>query len=116
MQRYTSYGRHFTLDYKLQALSERLVTYINDGDTIVDFSCGANDWVPRMQEESARRGLRCYGKAFDIITPINVQNYVQKSWFDVLPGGPVADLRMPTQYECMSLHMIFTTWIYNNIL
>lgn len=59
---------------------------MEDDDTIVDFSCGANEWLPLLKEACAKRQLRCHGKAFDIITPIRVDDFTRVSWFDVLPG------------------------------
>ncbi|KAK9794309.1 hypothetical protein WJX73_003070 [Symbiochloris irregularis] len=85
--RYTSYGRHFTLTPMLKLLSEQLVPFMDHEDTVVDFSCGANEWVPLMKRECAKHGKQCRGRSFDIITPMDVQDYVQKSWFDVRDRG-----------------------------
>ncbi|KAK9800273.1 hypothetical protein WJX73_001364 [Symbiochloris irregularis] len=88
--RYTSYGRHFTLTPMLKLLSEQLVPFMDHEDTVVDFSCGANEWVPLMKRECAKHGKQCRGRSFDIITPMDVQDYVQKSWFDVRDRGDLA--------------------------
>ena len=84
--RYTSYGRHFTITEQLRTLSKQLVLFMKHGDTIVDFSCGANEWLPMMKTMCAEMGKQCTGKAFDIITPRDVTDYEQRSWFDVHPG------------------------------
>ena len=71
----------------LELMSKQLVQFMRDGDTIVDFSCGANDWVPIMKLSCAEHGMRCSGKAFDIITAKNVEDFQLKSWFDVQALG-----------------------------
>ena len=55
--RYTSYGRHFTQSNHLQALNQFLLPYICEGDTIVDFSCGANVWVPMLKSACLQQGI-----------------------------------------------------------
>ena len=55
--RYTSYGRHFTQDKHLRALNEFLLPHIDDGDTVVDFSCGGNVWVPMLKEMCLEAGI-----------------------------------------------------------
>ena len=86
-RRYTSFGRHFTKTELLEKLSTELVKFIDNGDTIVDFSCGANEWVPMMKALCRGHGVMLSGKSFDIITPIDCQDFVKKSWFEVQPGG-----------------------------
>ena len=56
-RRYTSYGRHFTQGGHLQALNKFLLPYIRDGDTIVDFSCGANVWGPMLKTACLQQGI-----------------------------------------------------------
>ena len=41
---YTSFGRYFTKVDKLQEVVERLHWYVQNGDKIVDFCCGENDF------------------------------------------------------------------------
>lgn len=55
--RYTSYGRHFTQDEHLRVLNEFLLPLIHDGDTVVDFSCGANVWVPMLKNMCLEAGF-----------------------------------------------------------
>ena len=55
--RYTSYGRHFTQDQHLRALNEFLLPHIDDGDTVTDFSCGANVWVPMLKTMCLEAGI-----------------------------------------------------------
>ena len=55
--RYTSYGRHFTEAGHLEALNEFLLPYLQHQDTIVDFSCGANVWVPMLKTACLQQGI-----------------------------------------------------------
>ena len=55
--RYTSYGRHFTEAGHLVALNEFLLPYLQDQDTVVDFSCGANVWVPMLKTACLQQGI-----------------------------------------------------------
>ena len=56
LRRYTSYGRHFTQPGYLQVVNQRLLPLLRPGDTIVDFSCGENTWVPMLKEMCLRGG------------------------------------------------------------
>lgn len=85
--RYTSYGRHFTASAALDGLNHQLEPFIRHEDTIVDFSCGANEWLPMLKSLCATKGKQCHGRAYDIITPLNIDDFVEKSWFDVVPGA-----------------------------
>ncbi|KAK1418163.1 hypothetical protein QVD17_27302 [Tagetes erecta] len=67
--RYTSFGRHFTDVGKLKEIVDRLHWYVEDGDTIVDFCCGSNDFSCLMKEKLDTMGKRCKFKNYDIITP-----------------------------------------------
>ena len=55
--RYTSYGRHFTQDQHLRVLNDFLLPHIHGGDTVVDFSCGANVWVPMLKNMCLEAGI-----------------------------------------------------------
>lgn len=84
--RYSSYGRHFTKRSHLQIVAKKLGVLINPGDTVVDFSCGSNEFIPLVKEHCKRLGKAITGKAFDIITPANGEDFQQISWFKVTEG------------------------------
>ncbi|XP_047941334.1 protein ENHANCED DOWNY MILDEW 2-like isoform X1 [Salvia hispanica] len=81
--RYTSFGRHFTNVDKLKQVVNRLRWYVQDGDMIVDFSCGSNDFSCFMKEELDSMGKRCYFKNYDIIQTRNDFNFEKKDWMTV---------------------------------
>lgn len=84
--RYSSYGRHFTKLVLLRQVAQMLSFYLHDGDTMVDFSCGANAFVPLVKQEGAKQGLTISGCSFDIITSQNLEDFQRCSWMDVRPG------------------------------
>ncbi|XP_059661165.1 protein ENHANCED DOWNY MILDEW 2-like isoform X2 [Cornus florida] len=90
--RYTSFGRHFTKVDKLKEIVDRLHWYAQDGDMIVDFCCGSNDFSCLMKEKLDKMGKRCSFKNFDIIPPKNKFNFKKRDWMKVrlgeLPVGP----------------------------
>ncbi|KAI3708139.1 hypothetical protein L2E82_37228 [Cichorium intybus] len=89
--RYTSFGRHFTKADKLKEIVNRLHWYVKDGDTIVDFCCGSNDFSCFMKEKLDSTGKKCLFKNYDLITPKNTFNFEKRDWFSVpledLPDG-----------------------------
>ncbi|KAL3646057.1 hypothetical protein CASFOL_011237 [Castilleja foliolosa] len=89
--RYTSFGRHFTKVEKLKQVVSRLCWYARDGDTIVDFCCGSNDFSCLMKEELDRMGRKCSFKNYDLIQPKNDFNFERRDWMTVgleeLPEG-----------------------------
>ncbi|XP_070021125.1 protein ENHANCED DOWNY MILDEW 2-like isoform X2 [Nicotiana sylvestris] len=89
--RYTSFGRHFTKVDKLKEVVNRLRWYVQDGDTIVDFCCGSNDFSCLMKEELDRMGKKCQFRNFDLIQPKNNFNFEKRDWMTVglrdLPEG-----------------------------
>ncbi|KAM0029270.1 putative [histone H3]-lysine(4) N-trimethyltransferase chromatin regulator PHD family [Helianthus debilis subsp. tardiflorus] len=89
--RYTSFGRHFTKVDKLKEIVDRLHWYVEDGDTIVDFCCGSNDFSCFMKEKLDSTGKKCKYKNYDLITPKNTFNFEKRDWFsvpvDALPDG-----------------------------
>ncbi|XP_071730807.1 protein ENHANCED DOWNY MILDEW 2-like isoform X2 [Rutidosis leptorrhynchoides] len=89
--RYTSFGRHFTKVDKLKEIVDRLHWYVKDGDMIVDFCCGSNDFSCFMKEKLDNTGKRCEFKNYDLITPKNTFSFERTDWFDVpldaLPDG-----------------------------
>ncbi|XP_074365523.1 uncharacterized protein LOC141706641 [Apium graveolens] len=90
-KRYKSYGRHFTEVSKLEVIVDRLKWYVQDGDTVVDFCCGANDFSCLMRERLHEMGKICSFKNYDLLTPKNDFNFELKNWMTVtveeLPAG-----------------------------
>ncbi|XP_027127604.2 protein ENHANCED DOWNY MILDEW 2 isoform X1 [Coffea arabica] len=89
--RYTSFGRHFTKVEKLQAIVDKLHSYVADGDTVVDFCCGANDFSCLMKLKMDEMGKSCNFKNYDIKQAKNDFNFEKKDWMTVqksdLPSG-----------------------------
>ncbi|KAL3509979.1 hypothetical protein ACH5RR_029380 [Cinchona calisaya] len=89
--RYTSYGRHFTKVEKLKEIVERLRWYVEDGDTVVDFCCGSNDFSCLMKEALDKLGKKCSFKNYDLIQPKNTFSFEKRDWMSVrvgeLPAG-----------------------------
>lgn len=83
--RYSSYGRHFTHPTLLQQVTNRLVPLLRNGDCLVDFSCGKNEFIPMVKEAARQDGIVVTGRAYDIIVAKDLADFVLKSWFDVLP-------------------------------
>ncbi|BBH02071.1 Protein ENHANCED DOWNY MILDEW 2, partial [Prunus dulcis] len=67
--RYTSFGRHFTKVEKLEEIADRLHWYVKNGDMIVDFCCGANDFSIIMKKKLEETGKKCFYKNYDFIQP-----------------------------------------------
>ncbi|XP_010536700.1 PREDICTED: protein ENHANCED DOWNY MILDEW 2 [Tarenaya hassleriana] len=89
--RYTSFGRHFTKVDKLQEIVDRLHLYAQDGDMIVDFCCGANDFSWLMKGKLEETGKKCLYKNYDLIQAKNYFNFEKRDWMTVrkeeLPPG-----------------------------
>ncbi|KAI7729927.1 hypothetical protein M8C21_031286 [Ambrosia artemisiifolia] len=84
--RYTSFGRHFTKVEKLEKIVDKLHWYVEDGDTIVDFCCGANDFSCLMKKRLDEMGKKkCSYINFDIARPKNDFNFKKKDWMTVSP-------------------------------
>ncbi|CAE6227507.1 unnamed protein product [Arabidopsis arenosa] len=83
--RYTSFGRHFTNPEKLKEIVERLHWYVENGDTVVDFCCGSNDFSCLMKEKLMETGKTCFFKNFDLIPPKNNFNFEKRDWLSVKP-------------------------------
>ncbi|XP_006279466.2 protein ENHANCED DOWNY MILDEW 2 [Capsella rubella] len=81
--RYTSFGRHFTNPEKLQQIVDRLHWYAEDGDMIVDFCCGANDFSCLMKTKLEETGKKCLYKNYDLIQAKNNFNFERKDWMTV---------------------------------
>ncbi|XP_024032078.1 protein ENHANCED DOWNY MILDEW 2 isoform X1 [Morus notabilis] len=89
--RYTSFGRHFTKVDKLKEVVDRLHCYVQDGDTIVDFCCGSNDFSLLMKEKLENTGKQCFFKNYDLLIAKNDFSFEQRDWMSVklneLPDG-----------------------------
>ncbi|XP_022716813.1 protein ENHANCED DOWNY MILDEW 2 [Durio zibethinus] len=83
--RYTSFGRHFTKVDKLKEIVDRLHWYVQDGDTIVDFCCGANDFSLLMKKKLEETGKKCSYKNYDIFQAKNDMNFERRDWMTVRP-------------------------------
>ncbi|KAF8043128.1 hypothetical protein BT93_A1467 [Corymbia citriodora subsp. variegata] len=89
--RYTSFGRHFTKVEKLQEIVNRLQWYVQDGDTIVDFCCGSNEFSCLMKEKLDKIGKCCFFKNYDLFPPKIPFQFEKRDWMSVdveeLPDG-----------------------------
>ncbi|XP_073003721.1 protein ENHANCED DOWNY MILDEW 2-like [Typha latifolia] len=83
--RYTSFGRHFTKVDKLKEIVNKIQWYVQAGDTIVDFCCGANDFSQIMKETLDAAGKRTNFKNYDLIQPKNDFNFEKRDWMKVQP-------------------------------
>ncbi|KAJ9562717.1 hypothetical protein OSB04_007877 [Centaurea solstitialis] len=83
--RYTSFGRHFTKPEKLEEIVDRLRWYVENGDTIVDFCCGANDFSWILKKRLDEMGKTCCFKNFDFARPKNDFCFEKRDWMKVLP-------------------------------
>ncbi|KAG8051851.1 hypothetical protein GUJ93_ZPchr0001g30743 [Zizania palustris] len=89
--RYSSFGRHFTKVEKLVEIVDKLHWYVEPGDTIVDFCCGANDFSRLMKEKLDQVQKKCHFKNYDLIQPQNSFSFERRDWMTVqrkeLPEG-----------------------------
>ncbi|KAL3696213.1 hypothetical protein R1sor_010289 [Riccia sorocarpa] len=85
--RYTSYGRHFTNPDKLKEIIERIHWYIDDGDMVVDFCCGSNDFSTLLKEKLDSVGKKCHYRNFDIHPPKNTFAFTKRDWFETKGEG-----------------------------
>ncbi|XP_062107255.1 protein ENHANCED DOWNY MILDEW 2-like isoform X2 [Humulus lupulus] len=82
-KRYTSYGRHFTKVDKLKEVVNRLHCYVQNGDTIVDFCCGSNDFSLLMREKLEKTGKQCFFKNYDLFIPKNDFSFEKRDWMSI---------------------------------
>lgn len=52
----------------------------------MDFSCGANAFVPLVKQEGKKQGLTLKGRAYDIITSQNLEDFERFSWLETRAG------------------------------
>ncbi|CAL1402825.1 unnamed protein product [Linum trigynum] len=83
--RYTSFGRHFTKPDKLAEVVNILHWYVESGDMIVDFCCGANDFSCLMKKKLDETGKTCSYKNYDLFPAKNDFNFEQRDWMTVQP-------------------------------
>ncbi|KAJ4747871.1 hypothetical protein LUZ62_082276 [Rhynchospora pubera] len=83
--RYTSFGRHFTKVDKLMEIVDRLHWYVQDGDMVVDFCCGSNDFSILMRDKLTSAGKKCLFKNFDLQQPKNDFSFEKRDWMTVEP-------------------------------
>ncbi|XP_059666481.1 protein ENHANCED DOWNY MILDEW 2 [Cornus florida] len=83
--RYTSFGRHFTKVDKLKEIVNMLHLYVQDGDMIVDFCCGANDFSCLMKKKLDETGKKCSYKNYDVLQTKNDFNFEKRDWMSVRP-------------------------------
>ncbi|KAI3456861.1 hypothetical protein Pfo_013524 [Paulownia fortunei] len=83
--RYTSFGRHFTKMDKLKEIVDMLHWYVQDGDMLVDFCCGSNDFSCLMKKKLDEMGKRCSFKNYDIVQAKNDFNFKRRDWMGVRP-------------------------------
>uniref|UniRef100_A0A0V0IZP8 Putative ovule protein n=1 Tax=Solanum chacoense TaxID=4108 RepID=A0A0V0IZP8_SOLCH len=65
--------------------------YVRDGDMIVDFCCGSNDFSCLMKKKLDGIGKGCLYKNYDLFSPKNDFNFEKRDWMtvksDELPEG-----------------------------
>ncbi|KAM4093043.1 hypothetical protein ACB094_06G085900 [Castanea mollissima] len=84
-KRYTSFGRHFTKVDKLKEIVNRLHCYVQNGDMIVDFCCGSNDFSCLMKEKLKKTGKGCTFKNYDLFRAKNDFSFEKRDWMSVNP-------------------------------
>ncbi|KAM6581165.1 hypothetical protein CsatA_004939 [Cannabis sativa] len=73
----------------LVSVSEMIINklhwYVQDGDMIVDFCCGANDFSVLMRKKLDETGKKCSFKNYDIMLPKNDFCFEERDWMSVKP-------------------------------
>ncbi|CAM6128024.1 unnamed protein product [Calypogeia fissa] len=80
--RYTSFGRHFTRVEILKKIVDRIQPYIENGDMVVDFCCGANDFSVLLNKKLTSGGKSCEFKNFDLHPPKDTFCFTKGDWFE----------------------------------
>ncbi|XP_073058891.1 protein ENHANCED DOWNY MILDEW 2 isoform X1 [Primulina eburnea] len=83
--RYTSFGRHFTKIEKLKEIVDVLHWYIQDGNMLVDFCCGSNDFSCLAKRKLDEVGRRCSFKNYDIHQAKDDFCFERRDWMGVRP-------------------------------
>ncbi|GAB4849712.1 hypothetical protein Ancab_004506 [Ancistrocladus abbreviatus] len=84
--RYTSFGRHFTKVDKLKEIVDKIHWYVEEGDMLVDFCCGANDFSWLMKEKLEQTGRKCFFRNYDLFRPKNDFGFEKRDWMTVRPS------------------------------
>ncbi|KAK7267304.1 hypothetical protein RIF29_19973 [Crotalaria pallida] len=104
--RYTSFGRHFTKIDKLKEVVDRLHWYVQNGDTVLDFCCGSNDFSCLMKSKLEQMGKSCSFKNYDLFQAKNDFSFERRDWMSVnaeeLPNGSqlIIGLNPPFGVNC----------------
>ncbi|XP_039039413.1 protein ENHANCED DOWNY MILDEW 2-like [Hibiscus syriacus] len=69
----------------MKEIVDRLHLYVQDGDTIVDFCCGSNDFSCLLEEKLEKVGKSCIFKNYDLFQPKNDFNFEKRDWMSVNP-------------------------------
>ncbi|XP_059662429.1 protein ENHANCED DOWNY MILDEW 2-like isoform X2 [Cornus florida] len=59
--------------------------YVQDGDMIVDFSCGANDFSCLVKKKLDETGKNCSYQNYDILQAKNDFNFEKRDWMSIHP-------------------------------
>ena len=79
MGRYSSFGRHFSRTPLLQAVAEILEHFLRPNDVVVDYSCGANEFVPLVKRWAHRAGFKV-GRNFVMLFSHPTVVCLSKAW------------------------------------
>ncbi|GLT66604.1 hypothetical protein SLA2020_389610 [Shorea laevis] len=63
----------------------KLHWYVQNGDMVVDFCCGANDFSILMKKKLEETGKKCSYKNYDIVQAKNDFNFEKRDWMTVQP-------------------------------
>ncbi|XP_073039481.1 protein ENHANCED DOWNY MILDEW 2-like isoform X2 [Primulina eburnea] len=76
-------------DILFQVMNWKIVNklhwYVQDGDMVVDFCCGSNDFSCFMKKKLNEVGKSCSFKNYDILQAKNDFNFERKDWVEVRP-------------------------------
>ncbi|CAL0307371.1 unnamed protein product [Lupinus luteus] len=92
---------------------DRLHWYAQNGDTIVDFCCGANDFSILMKKKVEESGKECSYKSYDILPTKDDFSFERNDWMTVRPN------ELPTGSQlimCLSPPFGTKTALANNII
>ncbi|KAL6010273.1 hypothetical protein ACLOJK_000704 [Asimina triloba] len=70
---------------QVKSIVDKLHWYVQNGDTIVDFCCGANDFSLLMRDKLQESGKQCSFRNFDVIQPKNDFSFEKRDWMTVRP-------------------------------
>lgn len=82
---YYSFGRIFMRKELIKHVVSRLSHLLRTGDCVVDLNCGKNEFIPLVKEVARKYGIIVTGRAFDVIVPKDLVNFVRKPWRAVTP-------------------------------